>query len=265
MSSLAIQPPALVFEEGDNPAPYTYTVPGAGAIEPTASTATFDGTDAAGPFLAALFYRSQSGNVISRVFPTTQVAAGDVAQVSYAPFPGGLASTPGTAGITTITSDDDSIVVDDEGGGTVDLAVAAGLEEIIEGSATTVYNTSVLVDMNYSRGSHLLDYTNPQKPTFLRDGTYSLSVTLSAPIVVAVPLVGVSWNAALVSGFIGNYGDYLDTPAQYAGGSVFGVQSNASATFRGAAGAAFQVSTVNQDASGNQAVGLNAILARVGN
>lgn len=100
MSVLESPAPILVVEQGDNDAPYAYTVPASGEVEPSASVATFDGSGASGDFLCALVFRAQSGEVLMRVFPQATVPAGDVAQVSYAPFPGGLISktTPG-AGI----------------------------------------------------------------------------------------------------------------------------------------------------------------------
>lgn len=92
------RPPFLFAQPGDSPSPYEYTVTGRGRLETTSATATFDGTAAASPFLAALSFYSQSGQLLSRVFPQTQVAAGDVATVSYAPFPGGMTSGGGGSG-----------------------------------------------------------------------------------------------------------------------------------------------------------------------
>lgn len=93
MSSAALDaPPYLFGQQGDAPSPYVHTIPTKGAVQATASTATFDGTGAGGPFLACLSFFAQSGELLSRVFPQTVVQAGDVAQVSYAPFPGGVAS-----------------------------------------------------------------------------------------------------------------------------------------------------------------------------
>jgi hypothetical protein len=53
---------------------------------PEAVEANFDGTSAAGPFLACLSLYSPGGALISRSFPYDAIAAGDVAKVTYAPF-----------------------------------------------------------------------------------------------------------------------------------------------------------------------------------
>lgn len=99
MSTTAAGPlPYLYAQQGDQDSPASVEIPGSVSIEPSAATATFDGTGASGSFLACLTFRAQSGELLSRVFPQTQVAAGDVAQVSYAPFPGGMIS-PGGGGI----------------------------------------------------------------------------------------------------------------------------------------------------------------------
>lgn len=173
MSSLAIQPPALVFEEGDNDAPYEYTVPGAGAIEPTASTATFDGTNAAGPFLAALFYRSQSGQVISRVFPTTPVQAGDVAQVSYAPFPGGLITNPSGGGVTEV--DSFTLDVTNNTGPDVEIEFPQGTEETIGAQITLAGDGQGEFSFAHVSGATLLDLTTPTQPAIVASGEYAVN------------------------------------------------------------------------------------------
>ncbi len=100
MSSAALDIPAFLYaQQGDAPAPLVYTVNTGGAIQPTASTATFDGTGAGGNFLACLSFYAQSGELLSRVFPQTIIQAGDVAQVSYAPFPGGMTGSGAQSGI----------------------------------------------------------------------------------------------------------------------------------------------------------------------
>lgn len=95
-------PPFLFAQDGDKPSPFAYELATQGAIQPTASTATFDGSAAGSPFLACLSFYAQSGQLLSRVFPQTVVAAGEVAQVSYAPFPGGVS---GAAAQTAIRYD----------------------------------------------------------------------------------------------------------------------------------------------------------------
>ena len=79
--------------------PYTYTLTGAQTFRPESAFAHFDGTGASGPFLACLTFKSIDGKIFSRTFPSTAIAAGGVADVSYAPFPGGLIQNAGGSGI----------------------------------------------------------------------------------------------------------------------------------------------------------------------
>ena len=73
--------------------PYTYTLTGAQTFRPESAFAHFDGTGASGPFLACLTFKSIDGKIFSRTFPSTAIAAGGVADVSYAPFPGGIGTS----------------------------------------------------------------------------------------------------------------------------------------------------------------------------
>lgn len=52
--------------------------------------AHWNGAAASGTFYPALSFYAQNGALLMRVFPSTSVAAGASADVSYAPFPGGL-------------------------------------------------------------------------------------------------------------------------------------------------------------------------------
>jgi hypothetical protein len=109
VSAIAVGSPYLFAQSGTFGGPYSYTVPSSLVVEPTAATATFDGSGASGTFLCALSFYAQSGELLSRVFPSQSVASGDTAQVSYAPFPGGLTTgptpvpTPGMVLIQAIT------------------------------------------------------------------------------------------------------------------------------------------------------------------
>lgn len=55
-----------------------------------AAFATFDGTGAASAFEPCLTFLAPDGKVLSRVRPSATIAAGASADVSYAPFPGGI-------------------------------------------------------------------------------------------------------------------------------------------------------------------------------
>lgn len=66
-------------------APQSYTVPGSTEVEPLSAFARFDGTAAAGPWLPCLSFFSSGGLLLARVFPSEQMAVGDVADVTYSP------------------------------------------------------------------------------------------------------------------------------------------------------------------------------------
>ena len=78
--------PDLIYAQGPLPVPSTYTVPGTAEIVPLTVSATFDGTSASGSFVACCSFYSQEGHLISRVPTSTTLAAGDSAEVTWAPF-----------------------------------------------------------------------------------------------------------------------------------------------------------------------------------
>lgn len=70
---------------GDPSTPLEYVVPGSTAFIPRAASCSFDGTGAAGTFVPVMRWLAQNGDVIGR-YIAPQVAAGDTADVSWAPF-----------------------------------------------------------------------------------------------------------------------------------------------------------------------------------
>lgn len=76
----------LITRPGPAPAPLTYELGATEDFQVRTAYATFDGTNASGDFLPCLTFYSQTGTILNRVFPDTLVKAGDVANVSYAPF-----------------------------------------------------------------------------------------------------------------------------------------------------------------------------------
>lgn len=74
-----------------------YTVPGSVIATPVSAAVIFDGTNAAGPFLPCLTFKTQTGAVIARC-PAPGVAAGAIAEVSWFPSVGGGLPTPNTGG-----------------------------------------------------------------------------------------------------------------------------------------------------------------------
>jgi hypothetical protein len=77
---------ALIFSETPGGLPATYTVPPGAELVLQSVFADFNGAGASGTFLACLSILSQDNVVMARVFPDTQLAVGDTAEVSYAPF-----------------------------------------------------------------------------------------------------------------------------------------------------------------------------------
>lgn len=75
----------LAAEDGPFNAPHDYVLSAGEAFEPTTIAAQFDGTGAAGAFLACCSFLSQDGKLLGRVFPAA-IAKGDVAVVTYSPF-----------------------------------------------------------------------------------------------------------------------------------------------------------------------------------
>jgi hypothetical protein len=89
----------VVAVRNAEPAPFTYTLSDIQEFRPESVFAHWDGSGASGDFLACLTFVSDSGNTFSRTFPTTPIKAGGEADVSYAPFPGGIAAPPNSAGL----------------------------------------------------------------------------------------------------------------------------------------------------------------------
>jgi hypothetical protein len=82
--------PVIVSAELAGNAPTRYELAPGFDFEVTHVTASFAGGGASGPFLAVLAYYSQEGVLIGRYFPDQVLDAGDTADVSYAPFLGGV-------------------------------------------------------------------------------------------------------------------------------------------------------------------------------
>lgn len=91
----------LVGIDGPKSTPFDYTLSPGEGFEPTAVFAIFDGTAAGGTFLPCLTFLSQDGRILSRVFPTASVPAGDIADVTYSPF--ALSPTSGAASGNMLT------------------------------------------------------------------------------------------------------------------------------------------------------------------
>jgi hypothetical protein len=130
--------PTVIEGALNGPTPTGYTLGGSQVLEVKAAFAKFDGSGAAGPFLACIGFYAQDGTRFSRSFNPSPVAAGETAEVSFAPFPGGLTGSGirfnvdnrgGWLDITTSGFDPSSNgvrVTDDGGGGLVFATTPAG-------------------------------------------------------------------------------------------------------------------------------------------
>jgi hypothetical protein len=78
--------PYLVTVDGPINGVFNYTLTPGEAFTPSSISAVWDGSGLAAPALAACSIYSPEGLLIGRVFPDTQLAIGDTAEVTYAPF-----------------------------------------------------------------------------------------------------------------------------------------------------------------------------------
>lgn len=78
--------PSLIYNDSPGAIPATYKFPPALDARLSSVSAVFDGSGAGGAFLACLSVYSQDGKLIGRFFPGSSVAAGDTAEVTFAPF-----------------------------------------------------------------------------------------------------------------------------------------------------------------------------------
>jgi hypothetical protein len=70
----------------DGPTPLTYNLTPGSAFQPETVQATFDGSGTAIPFLPCCTLLGPDGRKLSRTFPASAMAAGDVSGVTFAPF-----------------------------------------------------------------------------------------------------------------------------------------------------------------------------------
>lgn len=71
---------------GTGTGPISYALTELGTVEVESAFAAFDGTGASGPWRPALTVRAQNGAILSRTFPSQELAVGDAAVVTYSPF-----------------------------------------------------------------------------------------------------------------------------------------------------------------------------------
>jgi len=76
----------LIYTDAPGAVPASYTVPPGSTIKLSSVFARMDGTGAGGSWAPTLDLLSQSGNLMARVAVTKNLAAGDSARVTWAPF-----------------------------------------------------------------------------------------------------------------------------------------------------------------------------------
>lgn len=196
--------PYLFSQQGTHADPFAYVVPASLEVVPTAATATFDGSGAGSPFLACLSFYAQSGELLSRVYPTLAIAAGEVSPVSYAPFPGGLTSsstpfvldvTDGSTSVSPTTEIDftSGATVTNLGSGVAGVAVAGAVGTTIAryqlANASIGSGAQAPLDWTHLSGAALLDLTTPAAPQPVATGVYAITISMS-PGVAITPGVG---------------------------------------------------------------------------
>jgi hypothetical protein len=80
------QPTQLVYTENPGGLPAAYVLPPGLDLVVQSIVARIDGTSASGTFVPTLSIYSQSGNLMARVRPDQEFAAGDTGVVTWAPF-----------------------------------------------------------------------------------------------------------------------------------------------------------------------------------
>lgn len=80
--------PALVYSDAPGSVPATYTLPPGFDVLLHSVSAQFNGSGAGGTFYPCLSVYSQDDKLIGRFFPAQALAAGDSAEVTFAPFLG---------------------------------------------------------------------------------------------------------------------------------------------------------------------------------
>ena len=187
--------PIVLAPAGPHNAPFDIPIAADQILKVVTGFAHWDGSGASGDFLPALSFYAANGTLLSRVFPSTTVTAGASADVSYAPFPGGIGnSSPSGSGI-----DFDQANV----GGYLDIAVtdfAAPNLSIVSNIGDGSHSNPALVNMVFG---------------FVRDGTlggssgdiiFSLPSRgfwrfyrqyAGAPASPQVEVVNIKWNGAI--------------------------------------------------------------------
>ncbi len=153
--------------------PVTVVLSELGTVDIESAFAHYDGAAASGSFLPAFTVRSQDGSILARVFPSTTVAAGDTADVSFVPLgeaasgsaPAGSGiqfdTDPQTGGwllVTTTTSPASGFGIQLDASDGV-WAHSAGNSTYESDSGVTVRSSAGNVGLVATAGGHHIDLT----------------------------------------------------------------------------------------------------------
>lgn len=89
--------PDIIARPGPLAIPFTYELGSTEQLRAVSAFAHWDGTNASGAFLPCLTFYDQNGNRFMRVFPSQTIPVGGTADVTYAPFPGGIGPYSGVS------------------------------------------------------------------------------------------------------------------------------------------------------------------------
>jgi hypothetical protein len=160
-------------------APLTYLLAEAGTVDVMSLFAAFDGTNAASSFRPVVTVRSQSGAILARSFPAETVAAGDSADVTFAPFLGRQAAAAGavetTDGVTTVSPTD-----------TLSIGAGLTLTEPTTGTARIVATGAAGTVLNYTEFTVTVTVTSTNEAAPTTIVTASAAVTLNGTTRIGV-------------------------------------------------------------------------------
>lgn len=182
-------PPFLWSNEGSFDSPVTYTVPGAGEVQPYTATATYD-NNSGQEILPALRLKSASGNLLALVFPDDTIGDGSSDEVSFVPPFGSAAvsstpAPPATSAVWCLASDNhstlpvglrnlsfsDGLITDSPS--VFQITVLAGLSQLqINQTGWYVFNCATYANASHARTGYITGAYNLTPPSHFNGTEY---------------------------------------------------------------------------------------------
>jgi len=182
-----------ILATGVSAAPLDYDVPAANAITPKACFAHYDGSGSAGAYLPALEIISDSGHTVTIAVPSSSVAAGGTADVSWFPWrrgvtvqQGGNAGPLGTLFAWYDFSDTSTIALDGSGKIQVIRDKTSNHHDLSQATASQRPSQTTVNGLNAGLFSHA-------NQTWLDSATFSSVV--NQPLTIAAV-----WSQTVVGG-----------------------------------------------------------------